>query len=274
MASALARRSEAAWPAVLALMLLPALSARANIIEFSPMDALGGGARTLTVQDGDAIMLADLLIGPSGAYDIVNVEGGLLSISGTLELASAGQLNVTGGTLRAVELDMTGGVLDFSGGTLQTMGVDGDLISDGGTLQTWSSLGIDTVIQGDLEMRDGAINLALVNTYPQGFRQWRWNKVVAAGDIACGGTLDVSMVLKTQAMMAEGLVFDMLDWSGQLTGRFDQVVLPQLPAGLGWNTDNLYTTGEILVIPEPAAIALIALGGAVLLTRRRPLRRS
>jgi len=255
--------------ALAAALLAAAVGARADIIKSSTMGALGGGGGTLIVQDGDAILLGALLIGTGGTYDTVIVEGGLLSVSGTLELATGGLLDVNGGTLRAGTFDRQDGTFDFTGGLLQTYRVRGDLISDGGTLRTWTSLGIDTRIEGDLDVRDGAISLVLVNTYPQGFRQWRWNKVLVAGDVALAGTLDVSMVVTTPSMIFEGLVFDLMDWGGALTGTFDDVKLPDLPRGLAWNTDDLYTTGELRIVPEPAAIPLIAAGAAFLLARRR-----
>ncbi|MHC4716188.1 MAG: PEP-CTERM sorting domain-containing protein, partial [Planctomycetota bacterium] len=156
----------------------------------------------------------------------------------------------------------------------QTVSFGGNLSVDGGTLQTWSSLGINTYIQGNLAVDGGSISLALVNTYPQGFPQWRWNKLVVQGDMVCDGTLDVSMVLVTPSMMVEGLVFDVLDWGGTIEGQFDQVNLPDLPPGLGWDTNDLYTTGELRVIPEPAALVLLTAGGALLLTRQTAKRRS
>ncbi|QDU34065.1 hypothetical protein KS4_21270 [Poriferisphaera corsica] len=62
--------------------------------------------------------------------------------------------------------------------------------------------------------------------------------------------------------------FDILEWNS-LTGTFDNIDLAgaSLAAGLQWDTSDLYVTGTITVIPEPAAITLL-LAGSLLLIRR------
>ncbi len=36
----------------------------------------------------------------------------------------------------------------------------------------------------------------------------------------------------------------------KVDGTFEQVILPELPPGLRWNTEDLYTVGTITVVPE------------------------
>ena len=38
------------------------------------------------------------------------------------------------------------------------------------------------------------------------------------------------------------------------------LALPELNDGLVWDTNGLFTTGELAVVPEPAGAALLALG--------------
>jgi len=45
--------------------------------------------------------------------------------------------------------------------------------------------------------------------------------------------------------------------------------MPDLGGGLSWDTSNLYTTGAIGVVPEPATLALLTLGGLAILRRSR-----
>jgi T5SS/PEP-CTERM-associated repeat protein len=65
-----------------------------------------------------------------------------------------------------------------------------------------------------------------------------------------------------------GDTFDILNWAA-LAGEFDGVSLPALSPGLAWDDSALYDTGEIGVVPEPAALSLLAFGALALLRRRR-----
>jgi hypothetical protein len=40
-------------------------------------------------------------------------------------------------------------------------------------------------------------------------------------------------------------------------------------SGLKWDASDLYNTGTISVVPEPATLALVAFGGLALLRRSR-----
>ena len=67
--------------------------------------------------------------------------------------------------------------------------------------------------------------------------------------------------------------FDLFDWNGGVTGSFALVALPVLEAGLGWDTSNLYTTGELGVFAVPElhtdVMFLAGLGVMGCLMRRR-----
>ncbi|QQE12119.1 hypothetical protein JD969_01190 [Planctomycetota bacterium] len=64
--------------------------------------------------------------------------------------------------------------------------------------------------------------------------------------------------------------FDILEWDS-LTGTFDNIDLSgaSLAAGLQWDTSDLYITGTITVIPEPAAFVLMSLGMVFMTQRKR-----
>jgi len=71
---------------------------------------------------------------------------------------------------------------------------------------------------------------------------------------------------------SEGEDFEL--FSGNLTGNFTQINLPSLANGLSWDTSNLYTSGEISVVPEPSTFSLLAAAALGLLAyawRRRRL---
>jgi len=66
---------------------------------------------------------------------------------------------------------------------------------------------------------------------------------LVAGAVTLDGTLDVTSLGGT---FAAGQVFDILDWE-TLVGTFDTVNLPTLSGSLGWDTSNLYVTGELAI---------------------------
>jgi hypothetical protein len=64
-----------------------------------------------------------------------------------------------------------------------------------------------------------------------------------------------------------GEQFQLID--GQITGTFNSVTVPSLPNGETWDTSDLYTTGTITVVPEPASITLMFASGCFLLRCRK-----
>jgi len=85
---------------------------------------------------------------------------------------------------------------------------------------------------------NGALELELASTV-------NFGKGVVAGQLVCGGTLQVSLV--NGFSPALGNSFDILDW-GTRSGTFSNLQLPVLSAPLIWNTSQLYSTGVLSVI--------------------------
>jgi hypothetical protein len=90
--------------------------------------------------------------------------------------------------------------------------------------------------------------------------------------IGTGGTgtlaLDLGAslnVVNLAGSFAPGQSFDILDF-GSITGTFETINLPGEDSQ--WDLSKLYTTGQISVVPEPAAAGLL-LAGALLGVRRR-----
>lgn len=190
-------------------------------------------------------------------------DGSLAKIgTGTLTLSHAsnsyaGTTNVNGGIL-----NLTGGlqnstVVVGNGGTLRGNGnAAGVTVLSGGTFEPGVGVGTFTV-NGDLTFNDGSTLRLDLNSLVRGSG---YDYLTVTGGLTLNGTLNLS--LGSGLTLKEGDSIDILDW-GYITGTFDSLLLPNLDAGLGWDTSLLYTTGTLSIttaaaIPEPTTVALLA----------------
>jgi hypothetical protein len=187
--------------------------------------------------------------------------------AGTLKLASGAALASTAFDVAAgASLDvqsLAGGCTLAPGTTLKGGGTVLGCLVVGGTLSPGESPGILSV--QDITFAGGSIlNMELAGTARGG----GYDALISSGNMVLedGSTLSVSRI--NWFAPALGDEFDVLDFSS-LSGQFTTVNLPALDGGLSWDTSNLYTDGTISVAPEPATLALVALGGLALLGRRR-----
>jgi T5SS/PEP-CTERM-associated repeat protein/autotransporter-associated beta strand protein len=200
---------------------------------------------------------------------------GALSGSGALEKIGAGTLTLTaassyeGGTIVAMgKLVLTdvgsGSVLGTgplnveAGATLAGNGrVDGDATISG-NLSPGNSPGLIT-FGGNLTLNSGSFtNMELAGNTTPGTD---YDSVNVTGNLTTGGRLTVSLI--NGFSPSRGDSFDLFNVSGTITGSFGQVSLPFLGGGLGWDTSQLYSVGDISVVPEPAAWGL-ALGAGMM----------
>jgi autotransporter-associated beta strand protein len=248
--------------------------------EFRNSIDLCGGQRTVTVNDnpfsaGDFATLSGALSNGGLTKDGTGLlvlkgshtyTGATTVAAGTLKLASGAVLaSTTFDVAAAATLDVTdlGGYVLGAGKSLKGGGrVLGDLVV-GGTLSPGESPGILSV--DDITFAAGSIlNMELGGTVRGG----GYDALVSSGDVVLqdGSTLSVSLISNFVPEMGDE--FDVLDFSS-LSGQFTTINLPALAGGLSWSTDDLNLDGTIGVTPEPATLALLALGGLLALRRRR-----
>jgi hypothetical protein len=180
----------------------------------------------------------------------IGFSGGLSDVYGDVTNALGGRITVTGGGTATFYDDVVhNAVASFqvsAGSSVVFFGLSG----------TGSFSGTGTVyIEGDL--RPGASPGEVA-----------YDVLDVGGTLGLAGTLDVDLLygFRPQA----GQTFDILDFDpANLAGTFDTINLPVLGGGLSWDTSNLYTTGSIGVVPEPASIAMLVAGLAGVALRRR-----
>ncbi|MCX5670264.1 MAG: PEP-CTERM sorting domain-containing protein [Planctomycetota bacterium] len=244
--------------------------------------------------------------GPAGRID---VDSGATVLAAAGLTPNAGAIILRGGTFDNSSYALTNGGTITGHGTLRTGGLtnnagknvgvgDGDLdvrgsVTNNGTVNTQAGCtttfynrvngngsfpGTGTVVfldgfspglspgevafGGDVRLAAGSLIMELAGLA----RGSQYDALDVGGTLALGGTLDVRLL--DGYMPLYGDTFDLLNWGG-VAGEFDAVSLPALAGGLAWDASALYADGSLAVVPEPATLALVALGGLALLGRRR-----
>lgn len=232
--------------------------------------------------------------GPSAAnttVDSLRVGGGTGDV--TLELVD-GDLATTGGTtiVEGSEIAFTaggpvplGGAVDNRGAIRVTAGstavLDGEVSGPG-----------DVAGSGTVEFRgelDPGASPAAVTVEPESVFAQTARILIELGGTTPGeehDKLSFQSALKLNDPMLEialidaddgpdvfvpevGDRFHVFDLPTAVSGRFGNVIQPDLPPGMRLDLSNLLTTGEIHAVPEPTAATLFGLAALVGVTRRR-----
>ncbi len=84
------------------------------------------------------------------------------------------------------------------------------------------------------------------------------------GTLGLNGLLDVDLINGFNPVLGD--FFNILD--GTTSGAFSSFSFPALSPGLTWDTSDLYTVGNLKIVPEPTTSLLLLAGVGALLRRR------
>jgi len=98
-------------------------------------------------------------------------------------------------------------------------------------------------------------------------RGTEYDVLAASGVVTMQGGSTLGVTLINGYVPQGGEEFDIMDFGG-VSGGFTNVSLPVLGGGLSWDTSDLYAGGTIVVAPEPATVAMVAMGVVAMAVRR------
>jgi hypothetical protein len=187
-----------------------------------------------------------------------NAAGGRFTIRNGRDFTTTGALsnngivNVGGATI----LSAPGGLTNTSTGLVAGTGTIAAAVLNAGIFAPGddNQLAGLLTIQGDVTEQAGSQFLMDLGGTARGST---YDVVNISGTLHFGGSLNVTMTDDLTLIL--GMTFDLFDF-GTGDGQFAAINLPTLSDGLVWDAGNLYTTGTILVIPEPSTISLLATG--------------
>lgn len=236
-------------------------SGQAIVVGRITQSAPVSGAQTVTLSpdSGESFTLGSVISNTGGNTNSVIKTGAgttILSQSNTYTgttTVNAGKLVINGNISTSLLTTVNSGATLAGSGT-----VGATTVASGGTFAPGNSIGTIT-IDGDLTL--GGISEFELNTAGD-----LSDLAISTAQITFGGTLNVT---NTGSTLELGDTFNLFDWSSS-SGTFSSINLPSVTPGLSWNLSNLYTNGQISVVPESSVALLGSLGAIVLLRRRRP----
>jgi autotransporter-associated beta strand protein len=191
---------------------------------------------------------------------LTKTGAGVLIITGA-DNGYIGGTTVNGGTLLVNNTNGrgtgSGAVTVAGGGALGGNGIISGAVTvnSGGVFAPGNPLGTLT-LSNTLGLSPGSTTVMEVESSPL-----TNNAVKVSGNLTEGGTLNVTNI--GALALADGDSFKLFN-AGSYGGAFANMILPPLPAGLGWNTNGLNTSGvlSVVVTAEPVfGSVTLATGG-------------
>ena len=220
----------------------------------------GSGSVTGAVSVGGTVTGSVSIAGPvtiEGGGTVVLGADGQIAPTAPVTVKDGGMFNLNGHTDTSQCITLEGGVLMGSGTTSAVT------VGAGGTISPGASIG--TMATGDELWRGGGVYWWEVGAGGS-------DLIRVVGDLQCDGTTVLKVISYGSGLPGNG-DYVLFDVSGVIQGMSDWVVLPPN----GWTCDGVIVQGNQVIlanltVPEPATLSLLALGGLVLLRRRRESR--
>jgi len=221
------------------------------------------GAHTVTINDRNEAVLGSLTeLGSDTADGTLIADNGLVVEFGK-NIVGRGTVNTPDDPLSP--LTNNGAIVgDFPGAIQLTGYVKGVGTLDNVTVTGTLSPGLSPtrLYVGNLEIDAGGGLLMELGGRSAGSEH---DQLFSTGLLGMGGTLGVDLIGGFDPQIGDE--FDLFD--GAMTGAFGAIDLPGLQAGLDWDRNSLYTDGVISVVPEPATLLLLVVGGLAVFRRRK-----
>lgn len=246
---------------------------------YDPIADLGNDF-ALTINDGIHVANNIELEGGVSVVDTSGLGGastgelsGVISGPGGLEKTGAGMLILSGANDYQGPTIVSGGLMRING----SHHADGDyLVGSGAALEINGLFGVGTdpltpteILFTNLGTTDvtGTFELGLFNP---GISD---RVVFGPGgnglNLVAGSTLHITDPLGLAAGFGFGDSWQVFNYNPPFNGEFDNLILPELSGGLHWDTSQLYSSGLLMVLPEPGRAMLLAIAALGLLARRR-----
>jgi T5SS/PEP-CTERM-associated repeat protein len=206
-------------------------------------NALYVGGRPASLSPG-----SEGMAGPGGAATLTAETGAFVAVGNSIDIFHGGTVDVSGGGSVIVgegAPEAEAGVLHvYPTGVLTGAGqVDGDVINEG-LAAPGNSIGTLNVDGDYTQSSSGVLDIEVAGVGPGQF-----DTISASGAAALAGLLKVSLIGFAPSL---GDTFGILFAGGGFGGRFDALMLPPLPAGLGWRLDPGGATLFLNVVNELA----------------------
>lgn len=224
-------------------------------------DTRGGGNRVWISDGGEVVAQGGVVINGPRSNELHLDEGGRLTVGTDFDASMQGFYYNSGSTL-SVAGQLSGLSSLDSGRRLEAPNVLGDLTVHG--IFAPGNSPADSIVNGNLTIAsDGTLEMEMAG-YAMGTEH---DRLTVAGLSELDGNLQ--LVLLDGFSPVYGDVFDLFNWDGGVGGEFASISTTALSGSLEWDTSELYTTGQLSVIPEPGVFSLMAVfGGAMWFVRR------